>query len=365
MKILPVIVPEFLNPYPREIYDHLQREGMAGIEFGLNKFWLPDETDCDIVHIHWPSILVSELVNREMLILPPSFRSELFAVREVLHRWKQKAKIVYTLHNYVPEGPGNEFSVLLHQLIHQHADAVIHMGEFSRKYFGENYARPGQRQVVIPHNVYESYPDSATRAESRKRLKIGQKDFAVLVFGAVRNPEERDFIEAVFRRIDAPRKKLIAPRWYREDHSRYGMLYNLVKTRLENLKLAMKPHLILGNQRTSASAADVQYYFRAADVVLVPRGRALNSGILPLAFAFGKPVVAPRAGNITELLEASGNEPYEPQDASQAAGLVNRQIAAGALEASGKRNYDFGREHWSLAEVARQHMDLFLSLLAD
>jgi starch synthase len=48
---------------------------------------------------------------------------------------------------------------------------------------------------------------------------------------------------------------------------------------------------------------DVHRYFRKASVVVLPYIEASQSGIIPLAYAFGKPVVATDVGSLAEVVE--------------------------------------------------------------
>ena len=48
---------------------------------------------------------------------------------------------------------------------------------------------------------------------------------------------------------------------------------------------------------------DVHWYFRRASVVVLPYIEASQSGVIPLAYAFGKPVVVTDVGSLAEVVE--------------------------------------------------------------
>lgn len=56
------------------------------------------------------------------------------------------------------------------------------------------------------------------------------------------------------------------------------------------------------------SFEDTQYYFMAADLVVLPYRRILNSGTLMLALAFERPVLVPQLGTMRELQERFGKD---------------------------------------------------------
>jgi glycosyltransferase involved in cell wall biosynthesis len=56
------------------------------------------------------------------------------------------------------------------------------------------------------------------------------------------------------------------------------------------------------------SRDEVQVYFRAADVVVLPYREILNSGSAILALSFNRPVLVPRRGAMSELAKFVGDE---------------------------------------------------------
>ena len=48
---------------------------------------------------------------------------------------------------------------------------------------------------------------------------------------------------------------------------------------------------------------DLQHFYKASDLVVLPHRTVLNSGALLLAYSFGLPVIAPKVGCLAELLE--------------------------------------------------------------
>jgi glycosyltransferase involved in cell wall biosynthesis len=75
--------------------------------------------------------------------------------------------------------------------------------------------------------------------------------------------------------------------------------------------------------------ADVHRYFSAADVVVLPFEKVLTSSSVALATAFGKPVVAPRLGEIAELLGEATDLLYDADDAD---GLQSRLAEAATAD---------------------------------
>jgi hypothetical protein len=356
MNILVTVSTQLLNPYPREIYEHLMHQKKIECTFSNLKFWLPDFYPFDIIHIHWPENLTTNLLNTDFIIGGNNFKAELFAINEILKKWKAKnTKIVLTYHNEKPHGSNNEFSNLLYEMIYTYADSVIHLGKYSlQKYLASNQ-KATQENLVIPHSIYNSYPNTATKTESRKRLKLHKDAFIILVFGAVRNQQEAQFILDTFDKVNHKKKLLLAPRWNIEDFTKYGRLMGKIKEKVFNLKMYFKPNMHLLSNRTSVLESEVQYYFNACDVVLIPRIDTINSGILPLSATFKRAVISPDVGNIGEQVRLAGLKTYEPGNALQSGKMINEIAAKNEQTHIGETLYEFALKNWSIETVAAEH----------
>ena len=75
----------------------------------------------------------------------------------------------------------------------------------------------------------------------------------------------------------------------------------------------------------------------AADALIVPRGNALNSGLVALAATFGKLFIAPDCASFPELAAGTINPLYRPGDASSLAAAIER-AATLDREAVAKQN---------------------------
>ena len=68
------------------------------------------------------------------------------------------------------------------------------------------------------------------------------------------------------------------------------------------------------NNERIISDEDLPYYFAVSDVVFIQRCVILNSGVVPMAFLFGRGVVGPDSGNVGELLRVTANLVFSPSD---------------------------------------------------
>ncbi len=83
---------------------------------------------------------------------------------------------------------------------------------------------------------------------------------------------------------------------------------------------------------------EVPALFRAADVVLLPYTEATQSGVVPVAYQFGVPVIATRVGGLSEVvLEGRTGLLVPPRDPAALASAVRRFFSEG-LQTEFRRN---------------------------
>lgn len=150
--------------------------------------------------------------------------------------------------------------------------------------------------LVVPHGIYDIF-DLTGISLSQARANIGgldAGDFVVLFFG---NLEPRkgfmEFIATAEALQDRKNVKfLIAGSSFLNGHGRsYVKCLNAAK-KLSNV--------IVHDHRIAFE--DVENYFSASDLVALPYLEGTTSGVLKLALAFGKPVVATNVGDFPEQI---------------------------------------------------------------
>ncbi len=298
------------NLFLDELEAHRQEEWIFGDIDGY-------AADCAVVNIHWPEAIFMWKEPTE---------EELNKFETTLRLWKRNSVIIYTRHNLYPHYNNSRRYRQLYDMIIQHADCIVHLGKYSLQEFSESKPHFDRaRHVVIPHHLYTLYPNDSNKQQSRSALGIPLDAKVLLVFGAIRSAEERNFVFKVFRQLNSRNKVLVVPcmdyflpKWLSK--SLLGRMKSRI-TKAVNAFYTLLYHCKLGNQRIDND--DVQYYCKASDVILIPRHDSLNSGIALLGLSFNIPVVGPDIGNISEVLRDSRNYTYESKNSTQAAEIIS------------------------------------------
>lgn len=336
------------NDYGQSIYKGLESK-IKNISYGVEIFWTPI-SNYNIIHIQWPE----ELFDWN----EPSL-NDLKSLEKRLNKLGN-CKIISTRHNYYPHGRNTENFKKLYNLIYQYSDAIVHLGEKSLKEFSSIYKE--KLNVVIYHPIYNNIPNNITHEIARNKFKIKKHKKVVLIFGALRNNEERDSIISLIKELRKSNIYILINRW--DSKLIPVSLSNIIKNfrkYLKLLRLNLKSDVIIKNEFTRKS--DIQYYFNAADLVLILRGKTLNSGNLILSYTFKKPVLAPKVGNITEIIEHTSNYTYESIEKDSLCRIIKEIFKKEELVTKGSDNYKFAIENWSIDSIVNQHYELYINLL--
>lgn len=342
MKILMVHRPSSPgkgNPFVASLVDELRRRGHE-VEMSVDRFWADDGT-YDIVHFHWPKVLFGarwcEVTAADI---------DLFRARLAFFR-SHGAKIFYTRHNAVQHyGEGLGEINRIYAILEDEADGVLHMGEFSRRdVLARTGAGDAARHFVIPHQVYHDLPRDLPQAAARRRLGLPPAARVVLAFGAFRAHEEREMVFNACRDCGLANLTLLAPRFFKGPLWRGGVRSTLREWRYRRSFAA--PWAVYG--ATHVLDADIPLFFSAADAVFIQRKHILNSGNLPMAFYYGKPVLGPDVGDVGELLRETGNPVFDPGDSATVSAALRQAFA---IEGLGVRNRAKADADWRLEHVA-------------
>jgi glycosyltransferase involved in cell wall biosynthesis len=334
-----IIGCEAANEYADQLARSLsQHRKIDSAEDSLIKFWR-QPSNMDVVHIQWPEALFD-------WSSPSPW--ELAWLEDRLDRWSSAAVIITTVHNY--ESHTLDGCEELYEMVYEKSDGFVHLGEASRRFFFDQYPfAPGKHHAIIPHGNYTCFPNHVTSDDARNRLGLGQDDVVCLCFGSVRHPEERDLLIEAFDQFEARRKKLlIAGRL--PPPPRHTLLYWRIKC---------DPRLLI--QSGWIPDEDVQLYFNAADIVVIPRKGKLNSGNVALGFTFGCAVVGPNEGVIGEVLRKTGNPVYEPGNPLALSEALEE--AVGIKSKLGERNRRYALDCMRWENVASDHADLYGTVL--
>jgi D-inositol-3-phosphate glycosyltransferase len=226
--------------------------------------------------------------------MAPSLGSVLRGMRffSFFLRKKEKFRLVGLIDNIVPHEKrfGDRF---LARYFTAACDSFVVMAESVRKEMKDFSAKECQ---LVPHPIYDTYGEKATRAEALSQLELDPAFRYVLFFGFIRHYKGLDLLleafanSAIQKSEKLPIKLLVAGEFY-DDEAFYTTLIE---------QKSLKNQVVLHAQYIASD--QVRYYFAAADLVVQPYRTATQSGISQIAYHFEKPMVVTNIGGLPEIV---------------------------------------------------------------
>jgi beta-1,4-mannosyltransferase len=203
-------------------------------------------------------------------------------------------------------------------------------------------ASPGKFRVLPEASFVGYYPDDVTEEAARLKLDLPPAARVLLWQGSIRPYKGIEELIRCFRNVPEPEwRLLIAGRRYHEKYAR-----SIAGAAAGDDRILVHDRFI--------PESELQYYYRAADVVVLPYIRVENSGSLLVAMGFARPVIAPALGVIGERLRKQPSLVYPPGQLGPALEQL-RTITLSELRRMGAENRN---------EVTRYHWDDFPRLVA-
>jgi len=251
--------------------------------------------------------------------------------------------LVFTIHDIRPH-PGDRLSQKTPQSIEnfarRRADQLIVHTQYTRNLLLREWPRAAERASVIPHIQIGESPSSSNAREDEN---------LILFFGRIWEYKGLEYLIRAEPLISAkvPNARfLIAGEG--EDFARYRRM------------MVHPDRFVVHNEYIPEDrAAD---YFRRATVVVLPYIEASQSGVIPMAYSAGKPVVATTVGGLPEMVE-NGRTGYlvPPGDSAQLAEGVTKLLLDETLRrrmgANAKRKIE---EECSPFVVAQKTIEVYL-----
>ncbi len=279
------------NPYTWLLYSRLRELGVRVEEYSLGRALLGRY---DVCHVHWPE----STFNASLPEALATTQSLLIASDRLRARG---AKLVWTAHNLAAhERRFPRAEAHFWRAFTRRVDAFVSLSESAavsvRERFPELASKPG---FVIPHPHYRGeYPDGLARAQARVRLGVHQDAQVLLFFGRVMSYKNVPALIAAVRAL--PRELSGQPLVLIVAGRANGYAERAVRSAVGD-----DPRIQLRLEHVPT--ADVQSYFRAANLVVLPYREILNSGTAVLALSFDRPVLLPELGSGSDLARAVGS----------------------------------------------------------
>lgn len=295
--------------------------GMPGTFFPLFRTCMalrPRLISLDWIHQYTLSPgLAASLVKTLLFIL------DVWATRLIFH-----PVLVWTLHNLRHHDPRpRKTERFISRFFARNCQKIRILGKGNEPEILEYLGIEASRLEVIPEGPYIGwYPEGITPAGARSAFGLEEGQRMWLYLGTLRPYKGVEQLIEVFTGFSDPDLRLfIAGNPWNEAYARSLTLLAAADPRIQ---FFLHP----------VPDADLQRFFAAAEVVVLPFREVLNSGSVLLAMGFAKPVVAPAIGLVPFRLAAQPGLLFGPEKSLKAVLEEVRKTEPERLREIGEEN---------------------------
>ncbi|MFJ2759463.1 glycosyltransferase [Nocardioides sp. NPDC087217] len=292
-----------------------------------------------VIHLHWPSPVTENCASVD------EAEQAVTELLDALAQAKAHGRpILWTVHNELPHDTAfHAAAVRLHQGIADLADVVHVMNSQTVQVVADAYRIHPAKVIHIPHPSYAGvYGSSLPKAEAREAIGAGSDTTGVLFLGQIRPYKG---INSLFDAVALAAASVDGLEMLLAGKTSVDLTERL--DALADAGVAVTSHLDF------VPDEEISDWFSAADVMVLPYEKVLNSGSLHLAATYGVPVVIPdephlradfghepwvrffdpgdAAASIAEILESRW---FEAEAVAQAALAFSRRLAPAGISRS-------------------------------
>jgi D-inositol-3-phosphate glycosyltransferase len=220
------------------------------------------------------------------------------------------------------------------------------------------------RVTVIPFGINNTCPSTALGCdEARKRIGLGRNDKVLLFFGQIAPYKGLEYLVSAFCNLakENPGYRLVIAGKVKKGHTAYWseIQSSIGATGIRAQVLERIEHI---------PDHEVEWYFKAANVVVIPYVEIFQSGVPFLSYSFGLPVIATDVGSLrNDIIEGETGFLSRPKDSADLARAIRTYFASDLYEeqeACRKQIQAFANERYSWTRVGEILDQVYRQLLA-
>jgi starch synthase len=251
-----------------------------------------------------------------------------------------KRPLIYTMHDPEHHLGAPLYIRITDQIVAKMADAVVVLSKLGvQQLLMKGY--PLNKVFYIPQGIYAFF--------SKKHPANVKQDKVILFFGRIEPYKGLNILLKAFSRLAGllPDWKLVV--------AGYGNFSPY-------LKYINHPQIEMINRYISDD--EVTVLMLRASLVVLPYIEATQSGVIPIAYAFARPVIATDVGGLGEMVVHGKTGLLVPPDNVEELIRAIELMTSDELMRSRMGNYafEFAHQEWDWSEIARKHLELYKRL---
>lgn len=283
------------NSYQSLLYSHC-KDNISVYSGDIIKAYehLRENENKVVFHLHWTApILAKAASHEEAEVLKNNF------IDKLIDFVYDGGYIIWTIHNTLPHHcQFVEQEIALRNSVCSIAHKIHIHSEKSIAEIREVFHIPLHKIHVIHHGNYvEENQNYVPRTLARKRFNFSSENIVYLFLGQIRPYKGINELFSAFTKLQ----------------KKYSQVYLLIagnpvfpinKGSISN-RSKLFPNITVIEKHLDET--ELQWFFNAADIVVLPYTKILTSGSVLNALSFNRPVIAPQVGMIEEIIEDGYN----------------------------------------------------------
>lgn len=208
-------------------------------------------------------------------------------------------RIVFTAHNVNAgerDGSDSLFNRWSLRMQYRLVDHIFVHTEKMRSQVIDVFGARKEKISIIPFGTYDMVPQTLlTCSEAKRGLGVRETDHTILFFGRIVPYKGIDLLVDAFLRIanQNPKYRLVIAGEPMKGAEQY---WEGVRGKIE--KSAAREQVSLHSRFIADQ--EIELYFKAADVLVLPYTQIFQSGVLFMSYSFGLPVIATDVGSFND-----------------------------------------------------------------
>lgn len=267
------------------------------------------------------------------------------------------SKAVLTIHD-VKSFDSVKKNNLVSRLIYKLSSALITHNIFSRDEIKKDNKLSNHNIHIIPHGNYLPFINvQKDKSLCRKELELPKNKKIILFFGMIKKVKGLEVLLRAMKKIKANNKDivlLVAGKCYKNDFAFYQQIIDKNKLN-DNCILHIK----------FIPDEDVEYYYGACDLVVLPYTRIYQSGVLLMSLSYRKPTLVSDLDPLTDIITHNKTgyifKSQDPNDLSQK--IVDILNDENSLQHVNKNAYQHVKKKYSWEAIGSATKRVYQTLI--
>lgn len=221
------------------------------------------------------------------------------------------------------------------------------------------------RASVIPFGINNSVPNtSVTARQAKERLGVDENEKVILFFGRIKPYKGLEYLITAFQILagrSAEYRLIVVGRLEEGCEQYWASIQKEVEEYVQAGRVTLRIEFI--------PDSEVEMYFKACDVLILPYKEIFQSGVIFLGYSFGLPAIIADVGSLKEdVIEGKNGFIFSPEDPNDLARTIEQYFASDLfadLESRRLEIRDYALLCHSWAIVGQQTLSIYRTLLGD